>query len=174
MFVIQTVKQSPPKKRVLSLDSSDEDEPQPKKKLGPKKKATAAVSKDISDDDIPKPKKKPAPKKKATVKPISDMSDDDDDEDAPKAKKKPSPKKTATAKKKGCDSDDMEEQPKKVSDEIDSTDLNLCACIFNCLFVTSHLYVLGEFIPMVPYLVFVCICLTNSKTLQCYVYLLNW
>ncbi|XP_069949301.1 DNA topoisomerase 2-alpha isoform X3 [Cherax quadricarinatus] len=98
------LKQAPPKKRAMSDDSSDEDSPKPKKKLGPKKKATAAVTLDDSDDDIPKPKKKPGPKKKATAKPSGDVSDDD----IPKAKKKSGPKKTAAAKKKAdSDSEDM-------------------------------------------------------------------
>ncbi|XP_045623508.1 DNA topoisomerase 2-alpha isoform X1 [Procambarus clarkii] len=100
------MKQAPPKKRHVSDDSSDEDEPQVKKKPAPKKKATAVLSLDNSDDedDIPKPKKKPVPKKAATAKPSMDISDDDE----PKPKKKSGPKKTAAPKKKAnSDSDDM-------------------------------------------------------------------
>ncbi|XP_064095039.1 DNA topoisomerase 2-alpha-like isoform X2 [Macrobrachium nipponense] len=104
----QPAKSNTLKRTVNDGDSSDYEEPKPKKMSSAtafgedskqKKRGRPKKPNDEFGDDAPKPKKKSAPKKKVDL----DSSDNED----PKPKKKPGPKKTAAAKKKiNSDSDD--------------------------------------------------------------------
>ncbi|XP_066940662.1 DNA topoisomerase 2-alpha isoform X2 [Macrobrachium rosenbergii] len=104
----QPAKSNTLKRTVSDGDSSDYEEPKPKKMSSTtafgedskqKKRGRPKKSADELGDGVSKPKKKPVPKKKAYL--------DSSDNEEPKPKKKPGPKKTAAAKKKmDSDSDD--------------------------------------------------------------------